>query len=418
MSNVLGQRAIEAFEARGISGETAGRFAIYTGRRVRNGDKTDVVPDADGNIIVFPFLDRGAVVAEKYRQLPWAPRKTWQREGGKRTFLNADILDDPALAEGRYPLIIVEGEPDFLTAIDCGFPFTVSVPDGAPPVPKGREPEDLDPIDFAGEATGKFEFIWNNRDRLKAVKRFVIAVDDDLPGKRLAAELVRRLSASRCLFVTYPEGCKDLNEVRVRHGAEAVAKILNGAQPYPVSGLYRLREFPPAREIATCRTGWATLDAHLKPFLGELMFVLGIPGHGKSAFATNLVVNLCERYGWRAAIFGPEEPTVPLCATSCAASICAGIRASRDRRRWHGPMPGSTTGSCSSRLTHAVDPRRRPTSIGFSTGRRTRCCATASASWCSIRGTRSSSRGARAKARPSTPAARCACSTASATPTA
>jgi len=310
MSNALGQRAIDAFEACGISAETVARFGIYTARRVRNGDKTEVVPDADGNIIAFPFLDR-AVVAEKYRQLPWAPRKTWQRKGGKRTFLNADILDDPALAQGLYPLVIVEGEPDFLTAVDCGFPFTVSVPDGAPAVPKGREPDDLDPIDHDGEATGKFEFIWNNRERLKPVKRFVIAVDDDLPGRRLAADLVRRLSASRCLFVTYPEGCKDLNEVRVRHGAEAVAKILNSAQPYPVSGLYRLREFPPAREITTCRTGWATLDAHLKPFLGELMFVLGIPGHGKSAFAANLVVNLCERYGWRAAIFGPEEPTVP-----------------------------------------------------------------------------------------------------------
>lgn len=308
-SNNLGPLGLQAFEDRGIGIETAVRFGIYTAEKPSDND--EVIQSDRGNIIVFPFEERGVVVAEKYRALPWSSHRMWQRTGGRRTFWNVDILADPALAAGHSALIITEGEMDALTAIDCGFPFTVSVPDGAPAVPKGREAGDLDPIDAGAESTGKFEFVWNNRDLLRPVKRFIIATDNDGPGQRLAAELVRRLSASRCLFVAYPEGCKDLNDVRMRHGPEAVSGVLNGAKPYPVHGLYRLSEFPILPEIRTFKTGWSTLDQHLQPFLGELMFVLGIPGHGKSAFIANLLVNLSEQYGWRSAIFSPEEPTVP-----------------------------------------------------------------------------------------------------------
>jgi twinkle protein len=63
--------------------------------------------------------------------------------------------------------------------------------------------------------------------------------------------------------------------------------------------------------VPTFSTGWDTLDRHLRIFAGEFMVVTGIPGHGKSTWALNLVVNLGERYGWRCAIFSPEMPTVP-----------------------------------------------------------------------------------------------------------
>jgi hypothetical protein len=48
------------------------------------------------------------------------------------------------------------------------------------------------------DQAGKFEFLWNHRDRLKQVKRFIIAADGDAPGRRLAAELVRRPSPTKC----------------------------------------------------------------------------------------------------------------------------------------------------------------------------------------------------------------------------
>lgn len=301
----LGPIGLEAFERRSISPETAARYAIYTASRMADGQ---VLPDSNGNIVVFPFLEHGAAVNEKYR----APgKKFWQRGGGRRTFWNADALDDPSLENGQNPLVITEGEIDALSAIECGFPLAVSVPDGAPAVAVGEDPASLQPLDETGENGGKFEFLWNNRDRLKRVKRFILAVDNDAPGQRLAAELVRRLSASRCFFVEYPIGCKDLNDVLMQRGPDAVAAVLNAARPYPVRGLYRLSDYPSAQELSVFSTGWWTMDMHLRVFPGEFMVVTGIPSHGKSTWTLNLLTNLAARHGWRSAVFSPEMPTVP-----------------------------------------------------------------------------------------------------------
>lgn len=301
-AKILGPIGMKAIEGRGLNPETAVRFNLYTGRS-ENGE---VVPDANGNIVVFPFEEHGVTVNEKYR----APgKKFWQSKGGKKTFFNADALDDPALGDGRMALVITEGEIDMLTAIDCGYPLTVSVPDGAPPAVEKTRP--ADPIDPQSDATGKFEFLWNNRDRLRRVKRFILAVDNDPPGQRLADELVRRLGASRCLFVTYPEGCKDLNDVLMQHGEDAVTAVLNGAQHYPVKGVYTLADYPDAPQIATYGTGWQIVDTVFQMFAPSFIVISGLPGSGKSTWLTNLLINIAEMHGWKSAVFSPEMPIVP-----------------------------------------------------------------------------------------------------------
>lgn len=306
-TTTVGNFALKALQSRGIDPETVVRLNIFTGRadQDENGE-TRVVADENGNVVVFPFIERGVVVAEKYRA---AGKKFWQRRGGRRTFWNADVLDDPALE--HMPLIITEGEIDALTAIECGFPLTVSVPDGAPAVKDGEDPEQLEDVDPERERDGKFEFVWNNRDRIKRISRFILAVDNDAPGQRLAAELKRRLSASRCMFVTYPEGCKDLNDVLMKHGREAVVRCINDAKPYPVKGLYRLSDYPDVGEPRTYSTGWPDLDEYLKLWLGELLVVTGIPGHGKSTWVMNLCANLVRVHGWTCAVASFEIPTVP-----------------------------------------------------------------------------------------------------------
>ena len=306
---ILGEWAAQWFEERGIDPELATRLGIYTARKVApKGGPSQMVPDRNGRVLVFPYRERGSIVSEKYR----APGKQfWQREGGKRTFYNADVLDEPALQDGRAPLIITEGEPDCLAAITCGFPFTVSVPDGAPAVPKDTQPGELEPLDETQDAQGKFEFLWSNRARLKRVKRYVIAVDNDGPGIRLAAELVRRLGVGKCSFLTYPEGCKDLNDVLMKHGRERVKAVLDGAQRYPVRGLYDLDDYPAKGDLETVHTGFDGWSSYLKVFPGEFMVISGIPSHGKSTFALNLTSNLAQYFGWRIAICGPEMPVVP-----------------------------------------------------------------------------------------------------------
>lgn len=277
-------------EKRGISAETAVRFDLYTD---------------SGNILVFPYMEHGKTVSKKFRG---PEKKFWQEQGGKRTFWNADALDDPALSAGTMPLIICEGEIDALTAIECGFPLTVSVPDGAPPPTDAVATEAFDPL---ADQTGKFQFMFNNRDRLKKVKRFILAVDSDEPGQRLASELVRRLGASRCMFVTYPDGCKDLNDVLRAKGPEGVTAVLNSARPYPIHGIYQLSDYPPSEPVKKIGTGWATMDRHFGLFPGAFTVVTGIPGHGKTTWTMNLSCNIARLHGWKTCVFSPEMPTVP-----------------------------------------------------------------------------------------------------------
>jgi twinkle protein len=299
-NRTLGPLGVKALEARAIDPEVGARLQLYTGRE-SNGE---VIPDDNGNVICFPFMENGVVVAEKYRA---AGKRFWQRVGGKRTFYNADALNDPALEDGSMALTITEGEIDCLSAITCGFPLAVSVPDGAPPPPKEKKEEEGERDD----STGKFEFMYLNRDRLKKIKRFIIAVDNDTNGKHLAEELVRRLSAARCSFVVYPEGCKDLNDVLMKHGHDAAYNVLANAKPYPLKGVYSLSDYPDRAPIQTFSTGWPTIDAHYRPFAPSLTVLLGLPGSGKSTWLMNLCVNLADMHGWKAAIFTPEMPIVP-----------------------------------------------------------------------------------------------------------
>ena len=57
------------------------------------------------------------------------------------------------------------------------------------------------------------------------------ATDGDEPGWRLAQELARRLGRARCAFVTYPQGCKDLNEALEKYGVRGVAACFSRASP-------------------------------------------------------------------------------------------------------------------------------------------------------------------------------------------
>lgn len=293
-------------QSRGIDPETSAHMQLYSGRRSEGGV---VEPTRSGNVLAFPFFRKGAEVATKYRA---HGKKFWQRENGQKRFYNADVLDDPALAEGRLPLVITEGEIDCLSAIECGFPCTVSVPDGAPPARDklGRlieVPQTAD--DIVLEEDTKFAFIAADWDALAKIKRIIIATDADEPGVRLAAELVRRLGRVRCFFVTFPAGCKDLNEVLVEHGPQKVAAVLNAAKPYPVSGLYRVEDLPPEPELEHVTTGWSNVDEILKPYRPALMVVSGFANHGKSAWTTQLVAHFIARYNWPVAIASFEMRT-------------------------------------------------------------------------------------------------------------
>lgn len=289
-SKALSTAAARWFQSRSIDPDTASRYGVYTTTR---GDM--------GEVIAFPFVENGGIVNHKYRG---RDKQFRQDKDAVKCFWNHDVLLDQALENGAQRLIITEGEMDALAAIEAGWPLTISVPDGAP---QKRTEGAIDP-----ERDVKFSFVFRAWENLRKVKQIIIAVDNDAAGKVLASELVRRLGAWRCLFVTYPEGCKDLNEVLMQHGGPAVSTVLNGAKFYPVKGLYKLSDYPEVAEIVTYSSGWPVLDQNLRLVRGEFMAVTGIPGHGKTAWTDSLAMNMAKNYDWRITIASFEARVKPV----------------------------------------------------------------------------------------------------------
>ena len=299
----LGRAGIDFLENRKIDVEIALRHLVHTCRA--DSENKKMVPDINGTALAFPYIDHGTIVSTKYRSTK--SKKFWQSPGGSATFYGADIMDDPAVVNGDAPLVVVEGETDKLAVETCGNPFVVSVPEGAPP-PSPDHKQDKAPS--GSDEAGKFRFMWNNRDRLQRIKRFVLAVDNDAPGKRLADEFIRRVLASRCLTIRYPEGCKDPNDVLLKHGAFALVDMINNAKLLPINGVYALSDYP-EREFVTYRTGLPNLDKHLLLFEGQFVVVTGIPAHGKSSLVSQIAVQVAKLHGWSSLIFSPEMPVVP-----------------------------------------------------------------------------------------------------------
>jgi len=357
-------------ESRALSIEIAARMGIYTGRREANGDDGSiVVPDGSGDILVFPFIEHDVEVGAKYRGRPRpdGSKVFWQRKDGKKTFFNADILDDPALIDGTQPLVIVEGEPDCLAVLTAGFPFVVSVPDGAPADKdaSGRAlppvPETADDIDPANDA--KFGYVFNNWDRLQRIKRFVLFTDDDGPGRRLREELARRLNRVRCSFVIYPnlKGKKpDANEVLLQLGSAAVIDMIATAQPFPIKGIYHLSDFPEMHRPQMVSTGWGRLDlpapqgmAGLMLTTGFFMVVLGKPGSGKSTWTLQLVFNLAQIHGWPIGIASFEVLPMPY-----VRDILRTHHIGKARQNWSRPERDAADGFIQDKFTFFhIDPR-------------------------------------------------------------
>ena len=277
----------------------------------RRGEDGRVIPDDKGDILCMPYRRDGEEVAVKYRG---PSKKFWQKENGLKQFFNRDILLDPVLYDGTHHLCIVEGEMDALAVMSAGYPWVVSVPDGAPPPRDGdgqliRVPDGT--ADINPETDTKFSYLLADWELLSKVKKIVIAVDSDEAGRRLSAELVRRLDPVRCSFVTFPEDCKDLNDVLIKHGPHKVTETIKGAKPVPINGLYKASDFPPQPPLETVSTGWRGLDDILRPYLGAFMVVGGFPGHGKSSWTMQLAAKLAKNYSWNIAIASFEMQIVP-----------------------------------------------------------------------------------------------------------
>lgn len=280
----LSDAAAAFFAGRGISLSTVERRKI-TG---------------DDRAIRFPYFRDGQLVNVKTRRRG----KQFSMEAGCELIFWG--LDECAIAE---QVIIVEGELDKLACEEAGLPYVLSVPNGAPP--PGTAPA------MGYLASGEAIFA-----RCHTV---ILAVDGDAPGRMLEAELARRIGREKCYRVSWPDGCKDANEVLQHHGAARLCQVLADAEPFPLEGIHTAadlsRDLHALYELGMDRgaaTGWPSLDTLYTVKPGQLSIVTGTPGSGKSEWVDALLVNLARAHDWAFGVYSPENYPTHLHASKYA----------------------------------------------------------------------------------------------------
>lgn len=266
---------------RGITDEVIDLNGIFTG--------SVYMPQVEEFVtaLAFPYKRGEELVNVKWRDKD----KNFRLEAGAERILYG-------LNDVQETTIIVEGEVDKLSLHVAGFKNCVSVPDGAP-------------AENTQDYTSKFDFL--NDSLVENVRTWILAVDNDGPGKKLEEELARRFGRESCLRVTWPEGCKDANEVLIQHGSEMVKQCVEHAKPYPIEGTFSVGDLEDDLDTLFNEgmpkgqsTGWKCLDGVLSVLPGQMTVVTGVPSHGKSEWMDALAVNLCEQ-GWRFAMYSPEN---------------------------------------------------------------------------------------------------------------
>ena len=152
------------------------------------------------------------------------------------------------------------------------------------------------------------------KDFPENLEKVYLAVDNDEPGIKLQDELSRRIGRDVCYRVTYPEGCKDINDVLINHNRDVVEGCINNAQLYPLEGVLNVEDFnidiDSLYENGLQRgltIGHNTFDSLFSFATSQLTVVTGIPTHGKSNFLEHFAMKLSTQHGWKFGVFSPEH---------------------------------------------------------------------------------------------------------------
>lgn len=279
---VLKPDTIKYFEGRGISNNTLLRFKVT--------ETTEWMPkaNAETKTICFNYFKDDKLVNIKFR----AKDKDFKlAKNAELIFYNLDSITD------ENTVIIVEGEIDCLSMYEAGFYNVVSVPNGA------------------GTGTQQLKYLDNCWQYFEG-KEIILFTDNDEPGRLLKDELARRMGKDRCKFVDYPEGCKDANDVLLKHGKGMLTSMVEQARTWPIDGItvmddvydqvcdYYLNGYPKG-----CEAGIGEFDELLTFTGGQMTVVTGTPNSGKSEFIDYIVTSLARRHNWKFTVCSFENPT-------------------------------------------------------------------------------------------------------------
>lgn len=291
-SRAMANAAHEWFAKRGINPDTVDDFGVYIERDHNFYGKRKM------DAVVFPYRWGGKIVNRKFRGIE-DKGLMGQEKNPLPTLFNVDAVTE------KDCLFWVEGEPDVMAMSQCGYPQTVSLKDGS----MKKLKEEIDPEDK------RFLALETHEELLSGIEKHYLAGDSDGCGQVLMEEIARRMGRHKCWIVKWPDGCKDANEVLLKHGAEAVQNAIDDAQPYPIDGVQEIdvercvayRKMPPP---AVMKCGMAAVNGIVKwPADGRVIVITGIPNSGKSQFVMNIIAYTMRYENRKWFIFSPEmEP--------------------------------------------------------------------------------------------------------------
>lgn len=271
----LSAETIDWFEQhRKISNNTLLRFGVT--------ESMEWMPKAQCVVktICFNYFKDEQLVNIKYR----AKGKDFMlAKDAELIFYNIDSIKD------EETVFITEGEIDAMSLYEAGIYNVVSVPNGA-----------------AVKGVTRLEYLDNCWQSFVNKKKIVLMVDNDTAGIKLRDELARRLGFNKCWIVKYYDGCKDANDVLVKHGVAALTSIVDQIKPYPLEGEITMDDMY-TTVVDFYENGYPEgsashvshpFDELLTFYPGQLTIITGIPGSGKSEFVDWLMTSLSKHHGW------------------------------------------------------------------------------------------------------------------------
>lgn len=276
-------KAVAWFASRGISKSTLQAMNVTEG--------LEYMPqkNKECNTIQFNYYRDGELINVKFRT---GDKLFKFCSGAELLPYNIDGI------KGAPTCIITEGEMDALSFIEAGYTNVISVPNGG-----------------SGKNLEFFDYYIESHFEDK--ETIYIAGDNDKVGLNLRSELIHRFGIDRCRIVEWGDGCKDANDQLVKFGKASLAQCLADSKEIPLEGVFSVPDFEPSFD-EYFRNGLQKGYAIGHPNFDELCtfetkrlcVVTGIPSSGKSEFIDEIAVRMNVRYGWKFAMFSPENMPV------------------------------------------------------------------------------------------------------------
>lgn len=184
-------------------------------------------------------------------------------------------------------------------------------------------PDNLDVRDPEAHKKSTWDFLQLIEDDISTTNKIIFAFDESEESIVLENELGRRFGKEKCFRTRWNDVLSDPNkslnaiEIFKEYGSESIISSLEDATPFPITGIYELRDvedrFEALYEFGLqpgLSTGWPSIDPYYTVVPGQWTLVTGMPGSGKSSWLDGLLINLSRLHDWNIGVFSPENQPI------------------------------------------------------------------------------------------------------------